>query len=60
MKTFAGEDEAKKIKPIDIAVTYVPQARQEKIKQMKANPEATEFSYKNMCFKIAYTLDIGK
>jgi hypothetical protein len=83
MKTFAGEDEAKKIKPIDIAVTYIPenmadpykikkyekyqipaltdeQVRQEKIKQMKTDPNATEFSYKNMCFKIAYTLDLGK
>ena len=26
---------------------------------MKDHPKATEFSYKNMCFKIAYKLDNG-
>lgn len=83
MKVFAGKDEAGKIKPEDIEVTYVPEkfadpyknkkydnyqipamtdeeVRQSKIEQLKKDPDAKEFTMKNMCFKIAYSLDIGK
>jgi len=83
MKVFAGQDEAVKIKPDNIEVTYVPdkfadpyknksydkhqipamtdeEVRQAKIDQLKADPKAKKFAMKNMCFKIAYSLDIGK
>ena len=63
--TYVPADKAdpykvKKYEKYQIPALTDEQVRQEKIKQMKDHPEATEFSYKNMCFKIAYTLDLGK
>jgi len=83
MKVFAGEDGAKGITADKLAVTYVPdgkndpfkikkydkyqipaltdeQVRQYKIDQLKKDPDATEISLGNVCFKVAYSLDIGK
>ena len=63
--TYVPADKAnpykiKKYEKYQIPALTDEQVRQQKIKQMKDHPKATEFSYKNMCFKIAYKLDIGK